>query len=142
HDPDSERIVGEAVDGADRGQRLDERTDEHGVRDRRESDLGAERPGDGEHDETDDDVGGAEGERRVLRNALVEDGPGGEPQPRLELADDADREEEQPDEESDRPSDEAAAHARGDVHPAYASGWTSGLVPLEAGESARPGSNR
>ena len=115
-DPDAEGVVGEAVDRADRRQRLDERPDEHGVRDRGEPDRRAEPPCDRHHDDADDDVRRPERERRVLGDALMEHVPRRQPEARLQLADDREREEEEADEQRDPPREEPAANPRRTVH--------------------------
>src|SRR5262245_1651207 len=115
-DPDPERIVGESVHRADRRQRLDECPDEQGVRDRRETDRRAEPPRDRHHEDADDDVRRPEGQRRVLGDALVEHVPGRQPEPRLQLHHDREREEEESDEQRRPAGDEPAANPRRNVH--------------------------
>ena len=88
-DPGRERRVRQGVDRVDREQPVDHEPDEDGVRDRSRPDAGAERPGDDEHDQRDDDVRRPERERRVLGDALVEHVPRREPELRLEQEHDA-----------------------------------------------------
>jgi len=52
----------------------------------------------------------------VLGDALVEHVPRREPEPRLELADDREREQEEADEQRDPPGHQSAANPRRDVH--------------------------
>ena len=84
----------------------------NGVRNRADAGRAAERPGDAEHDEPHRDVRSAERERRVLRDALVQQVPGREPELRLENEDDRKREEEEPEDEARVPRDIATADAR------------------------------
>ena len=111
-DPNRERIVLQADDGVEREQPLDERPDEHGVGDRAEPGRPAERPRDEEHRQPDRDVRHPEGERRVLREALVEHVPRREAELRLEDEDDREPEEEQPEDKARQARDDAAANAR------------------------------
>ena len=63
----------------------------------------AERPGDEQDEDADDDVRLAEGERRVVGDALVEHVPRPETEVRLEREHDPEREEEQPEDEAGKP---------------------------------------
>ena len=79
----------------DRRQQDDETSDEDRIREGADSDARAEEPGQRDDDDADDDVRPAEGERRVLGDALVQDVPWRQAEPRFEKGDDAEGEEEQ-----------------------------------------------
>ena len=108
-DPHAERRIGQVLHGADGRQRDDEPPDEHRVRERADADTRAEEPGERHDEDADDDVRPAEGERRVLGDALVQDVPRRQAEPGLEKGDDAEREQEQTAHENAEPEGEAAA---------------------------------
>src|SRR4029078_5026795 len=89
-----------------------ERADAERIRDGAEPRAAAQPPPDEENDDADDDVGHAERERGVLRDALVQHVPRREPELRLEDEDDAEREEEQPEDQARKARGVAAADDR------------------------------
>ena len=115
-DPDTDRVVGEVLDSADRRQADDKAADEQGVRERPDPDLRAEQPRDRHHDDADDDGRDAERDRRVPGHALVQRVPGREAEPGLEKGDDSEGEQEQAADEDGQPLREAAADPRWRAH--------------------------
>ena len=116
-DPDDEErdahrqpVVGERVERMDRRQALDDRADEHRVRDGAGAGPAAERPRDEEDDHGDRDVRDPERERRVLRDPLVEHVPRREAELRVEDEHDPEREQEEPGDEARAACCPAAAH--------------------------------
>ncbi len=109
-DDDSESIAGY------REQHVDSESDQNRVGDRSGTDSRPERPGSDEDGHGDDDVRGAERDRRLLGDALRQDVPRGKPEARFEQQHDTEGEECEPEEKRGRANDDGAADERRDVH--------------------------
>ena len=71
-DPQTERVVRQPFHRVDRRQRLDERADEHGVRNSPDARHAAERPREEQHGDPDGDVRRPKSQERVVRETLVQ----------------------------------------------------------------------